>query len=99
MTILTRLLLLITIFCYTTSTYGQKLKENRLEAASKVLAKIGMGYDVPMADLADRFGNKLNFHLGIERLSASNWIVSADFTYRFGSDVREDVLAGFRLEY
>ena len=97
MTILTRLLLLITIFCYTTSTYGQKLKENRLEAASKVLAKIGMGYDVPMADLADRFGNKLNFHLGIERLSASNWIVSADFTYRFGSDVREDVLAGFRL--
>jgi len=66
---------------------AQKLVDNRLVAANKIIAKIGMGYDKPSADLADRFGNMLNFHLGMERLSASNWIVSTDFTYRFGSDV------------
>ena len=83
------------LFCLTLN--GQVFNDNKLEASTKILAKAGMGYDVPMADLADRFGNSLNFHMGFERLSYSNWIISTDFTYRFGSDVREDVLAGFRL--
>lgn len=74
-----------------------QLKVNKLESSTKILAKVGMGYDIPMADLADRFGGNMNFHIGLERLSASNWIISSDFTYRFGSDVREDVLSGFRL--
>ena len=84
------------IFVLSTGLQGQ-IKNNELEASTKILAKAGMGYDTPMADLADRFGNNINFHFGRERLSASNWILSTDFTYRFGSDVREDVLSGFRL--
>lgn len=97
MNIIVRISVTALLFCFTHTSFSQKLKEYRLEAATKVMAKIGMGYDIPMADLADRFGNNLNFHLGIERLSKGNWILSSDFTYRFGSDVREDVLAGFRL--
>jgi len=81
----------------TMASMGQRLPENSLDAATKIMAKIGMGYDIPMADLADRFGNNLNFHVGLERLSESNWIVSTDFTYRFGSSVNEDVLSAFRL--
>ena len=79
------------------ASYGQREKVNELEASTKIMAKIGMGYDIPGEDLADRFGRNVNFHLGFERLSASNWIVSTDFTYRFGSDVKEDVLSEFRL--
>ena len=85
------------IFISSITVSGQLAKNNKLQASTKILAKVGMGYDIPMADLADRFGGNINFHMGLERLSASNWIISTDFTYRFGSDVKEDVLAGFRL--
>lgn len=78
-------------------SHCQKLPENQLQASTKWIAKVGMGYDKPTNDLADRFGSNLNFHLGLERLSINNWMLSADFTYRYGSDVREDVLANFRL--
>lgn len=94
----------INIFCLWTiamslsfDTKAQSSKGNSLESATKIMVKAGMGYDIPMADLAERFGDNINFHLGMERLSQSNWIISTDFTYRFGSDVREDVLSGFRL--
>lgn len=94
---LSQIITIIILCCVSAVSDAQKLVDNRLVAANKIIAKIGMGYDKPSADLADRFGNMLNFHLGMERLSASNWIVSTDFTYRFGSDVREDVLSEFRL--
>ena len=97
MTSYLRLSLLSVLMALTASSYSQRSAENQLEASSKIIAKIGMGYDKPMADLADRFGNNINFHIGLERLSLRNWIISTDFTYRFGSDVREDVLSEFRL--
>ena len=89
--------LLASILMSSMTVCAQLSKNNKLVASTKILAKAGMGYDIPMADLAERFGGNLNFHMGFERLSASNWIISTDFTYRFGSDVKEDVLAGFRL--
>ena len=90
-------LLIGVIFLSSITVSGQLARDSKLEASTKILVKVGMGYDKPMADLADRFGGNINFHMGFERLSVSNWIISTDFTYRFGSDVREDVLAGFRL--
>lgn len=82
---------------FSVSSYSQLLPENQLQASTKWIAKMGLGYDRPSADLAERFGANLNFHMGLERLSIGNWVISSDFTYRFGSDVKEDVLANFRL--
>ena len=70
--------------------------KDKLELATRYHFKMGMGLDIPMADIADRFGKNINFSLGFERLSKSNWFVNGDFTYRFGNTVKEDVLAGFR---
>lgn len=95
--ILVKCSLLGCILLSSLTIHSQVALDSKLEASTKILAKAGMGYDMPMADLADRFGNNINFHFGLERLSSSNWIISTDVTYRFGSDVREDVLAGFRL--
>ena len=92
-----RLDILVLLLFVSTITLAQINEVSHLEPSMKYVLKGGMGYDLPMADLADRFGSNINFHLGIERLSASNWFISGDFTYRFGSNVKEDVLSGFRL--
>jgi len=58
---------------------------------------IGMGYDVPMGDLADRFGSSLSFKLAVERQTTSDWIYGGQLDYQFGTTVKEDVLAHVRL--
>jgi len=59
---------------------------------------IGMGYDVPVADLADRFGPSLSFKVAVERQTVSSWIYGAQLDFQFGNTVKEDVLAHVRLE-
>ena len=58
---------------------------------------LGLGVDLPMGDLADRFGSNLAFKALVERQSRSNWILGAQFDFIFGNTVKEDPLAGLRL--
>lgn len=91
-------ILICTSYISANSQISNRETDIKQELATRYIAKLGVGYDRPGGDLADRFGSNLNFHLGLERLSVSNWYISGEFTYRFGGDVREDVLAPIRLE-
>lgn len=87
---------LILIICISLSNLLLIAQDNATPRSSKLLSKFGIGYDIPGGDMADRFGNNMNFHLGLDYILASDWYVSGGFTYRFGDKVKEDVLAGFR---
>ena len=53
-------LLIGVIFMSSVTVSGQLARDSKLEASTKILVKVGMGYDKPMADLADRFGGNIN---------------------------------------
>ncbi|MBK8624605.1 MAG: hypothetical protein IPN86_03190 [Saprospiraceae bacterium] len=57
---------------------------------------IGMGVNMPLSDLRDRYGTNLNFSLGGDYVNKKNWTVNGEFLYLFGNNIKEDVLAPFR---
>lgn len=57
---------------------------------------IGMGVNIPMADLRQRYGTNLNFSLGGDYVNKNNWILNGEFLYLFSENIKEDVLAPFR---
>jgi hypothetical protein len=56
------------------------------------LIGINIGGDLPYADMAKRFGPNLKAGGSFMYKTKKNWIVGAEFSYRFGRNVREDVL-------
>jgi hypothetical protein len=62
-----------------------------------MLFKLSYGAHRPSGDLADRFGNHFSIGSGLDLLlTEQNWIAGFDFSYYFGSQVNEDVLANLR---
>ncbi|KXK37600.1 MAG: hypothetical protein J5I52_02630 [Saprospiraceae bacterium] len=61
-----------------------------------ILGGIGLGGNLPMADMKDRYGSNLNFSLGGEFINQSNWLTNGEFIYMYGNHVKEDVLLPFR---
>lgn len=59
---------------------------------------LGYGIEWPGADLAQRFGQSLSFHSGMEWVRKSRYSFGADFSYFFGDKIREDVFAPYRNE-
>ena len=59
---------------------------------------VGLGADVPMADLADRFGTNMAFKAQIERQTSSDWLFSFQFDFMFGNTVKEDIFDYVRLD-
>lgn len=57
---------------------------------------IGLGGNVPIGILSERYGNNLNFSLGGDYITNNNWVLNAEFLYLFSDAVKEDVLAPFR---
>ena len=57
---------------------------------------LGLGLNVPLGDMADRFGNNMNFALSGEYITKNNWILNSEFIYLFSENIKEDVLAPFR---
>jgi len=79
-----------------TSGIGQEGKENFLNTGIKTL-NFGYGIEFPFGDLADRYGQNLKFTLGAEKITKSNWIYGIDFSFMFGNNVKDDVLAAIKL--
>ncbi len=66
---------------------------------SGLLLNFNYGFQLPGADLADRFGQNNIAGLGIYYLTKkSNWIFGIDGGFIFGADVKEDPLAVLRTE-
>lgn len=57
---------------------------------------IGLGVNTPLGELKDRYGINMNFSLGGEYITKSNWILNSEFLYLFGDNIREDVLYPYR---
>lgn len=92
---MTRYLILI-LAISTTTLYGQ---DDRLNSYSAVLAKMGFSYHFTGGDLNDRFGAFPGITGGLAYIFPSGkWSLTAQYTYRYGSNVKEDVLANLRNE-
>ncbi|PHN07611.1 hypothetical protein [Flavilitoribacter nigricans] len=66
-------------------------------SGSALLLNFSYGLHLPGADLQERFG--LNFSPGVEVsyiTDQKNWILSLQSSFQFGSEVKNDVLAGLR---
>ena len=58
----------------------------------------GYGIEWPVGDLANRFGQNLNFSVAAERMTKSNFVWGVKFSFMFGTKVKEDVLKPLRLD-
>ncbi len=88
------ILVILLIFSMATSSYGQDDKDK----AYQLLPWISYGIDVPMADMSTRFGSNFGFHGGIDMIFKNQWSSGLFFKYKFGDNLREDVLSSLRLE-
>jgi len=58
---------------------------------------LGVGADLPIGDLADRFGTNLAFKGSAERLMGNGWFFGIQYDFMFGNTVKEDVLGRKRF--
>ena len=87
-------LLMIALF-FVHHLTGQEIYDKPIDG--NILAfGIGMGANLPVGDIKDRYGNNLNFSLGSEYITKNNWIVNGEFLFLFSENVKEDVLAPYR---
>ncbi len=92
-------LLLLVAAGYQTAA-AQKFKahaeENVRNQGRAVLGHVTFGTHWPGGDLQKRFGQDANFGLGLELISAKNFIIGAEGHYLFGGKAKEDPLAILR---
>lgn len=73
--------------------------DDRLNSYSAILAKMGFSYHFSGADLSERFGAFPGVSGGLDYVFPSGrWSLTAQYTYRYGNDVKEDVLDNIRNE-
>lgn len=92
------LLALIPMVVICTDLHGQFTENGRDKPVDgRILAGgLGYGYFRPAGDLADRYGNNLAFNVLGHYVTSGNAVLGMDFTYMFGDNVKEDVVASFR---
>ncbi|MCC6461945.1 MAG: hypothetical protein IT260_15840 [Saprospiraceae bacterium] len=73
--------------------HPEAIKRNEGKA---ILLHLAFGTHLPAADMAQRFGQDGSFGLGLEWLSANNFILGAEGHYFFGGEAKEDPLAILR---
>ena len=57
---------------------------------------VGGGLNMPLADMADRFGTYGEISGGYQYMSSGNWIFGIDYGFHFGESVKEDALSSLR---
>ena len=83
-------------YCFLNSStvLAQKDSANTFRAT---LLNASYAFAVPAADLAQRFGFSMSAGGSLENVSLNTgWIYGVEGYYFFGTDVKEDVLSGFR---
>lgn len=76
---------------------SQNIVEKPIEGGILALG-LGLGYNIPMADMKDRYGSNMDFGLNADYITASNWIFGGQFTYFFGDNVKIDPVAPYRTQ-
>lgn len=76
---------------------GAQGYDNALNKGNGLLIHLSYGGHSPGGDLADRFGPAFAVGSGLDFITTkNNWIAGLDFSYYFGANVNEDVLASLR---
>lgn len=90
-----KLLLSILVFsCLVTNML--QAQKNRSES-NVFLVNISYSFQLPLADMEDRFGQNLAAGLGVDYITAKhNFIFGLQSDFLFSSNVKEDVLASLR---
>lgn len=71
-------------------------ESERRNKGNAILLHLAGGAQWPGGDLAERFGPNGALSLGLEYLTANNWIAGAEGQFLFGSTVKDDPLAILR---
>lgn len=79
-------------------SFAQSEEQRPFVSAASWNYSLGIGYDVPFGDLADRFGSNLAVKGQIERQTGNNWLFGLQYDFMFGNTVKEDVFANYRLD-
>lgn len=85
-----------TLLAQTAPTETPKPKTANEKLPSAVLINLNLGYQIPGADMADRFNNNFVAGGSVAYLTAKNWMFSLDFDYIFADRLKEDVLNPLR---
>lgn len=94
-----KLLKLLTLLCFLTSNltvFGQSESADESDNPRYILVNLSYSFQNPGGDLANRYGWNSAAGLGLDYLSAKNWIIGGHVDYLFGTRVKEDVLANLR---
>lgn len=70
---------------------AQEPKKERKYTFSNKIADINIGYNyhIPSADLINRFGNFNSIFIGASLKTRSQWLMSVEANYMFGSEIKE----------
>lgn len=92
------ILSLIIFFCTFGSAVFAQVTDEGVKAVDGSILNfgLGIGLNVPLGDMADRYGSNMNFGLSAEYITKTNWLVNAEFLYLFSENIKEDVLAPYR---
>ena len=71
---------------------GQSNGPDRNNQGGVLTLDFGVGGALPQADLGERFGSMGSFGVGMDYLTARNWLVGAEFTFLYGAKVKENPL-------
>ncbi len=77
--------------------FQEHFQEPERNKGKAFLSHFGFGLGLPGADLAKRFGLAGNAGIGIDFITANNWIVGCESFLLFGSSLKEDPLSILRL--
>lgn len=85
---------LMTCLFLATTARAQKglFKNTKLEARKGFLLGANGGFDMPGADLANRFGNGYRLGPSMHYKTKKNWIVGVKFDFTNGDQIKEDSL-------
>ncbi len=88
----------IILFCSFTQLLSAQVTDEGVKATDGSILNfgIGVGFNVPLGELADRYGSNMNFSLSSEYITKNNWLWNGEFMYLFSENIKEDVLATFR---
>ncbi len=86
--------LLLVAFFMTFAVHAQKdlFKSTKLPARKGFLLGANAGFDMPGADLANRFGNSYRIGPSMHYKTKNNWIFGVKFDFNNGDQIREDSL-------
>jgi len=90
--------LILTLLVYTSSIAQTDDASDSFLKSSSWNFSLGFGVDVPLADLADRFGSNLAVKGQIERQTGAGWVYGLQYDFMFGNTVKQDVLENIRID-